>query len=104
MDLHHHDDLIYLIHPSIIKICRYDATHKTNLRDVLFYYLLCGCSLNRTAAAMYMHRNTVLNKLNRINEITEIPLEDGYTQQRMIMSCIIMRYYEDYLHLSIRLV
>ena len=52
---------------------------------------------------MYMHRNTVLNKLNRINEIAEIPLEDGYTQQRMIMSCIIMRYYEDYMHLSIRL-
>lgn len=103
MDIHHHDDLIYLIHPSIIKICRYDATHKTNLRDVLFYYLLCGCSLNRTAATMYMHRNTVLNKLNKINEIAEIPLEDGYTQQRMIMSCIIMRFYEEYLHLSIRL-
>ncbi|MCI8743932.1 MAG: PucR family transcriptional regulator [Lachnospiraceae bacterium] len=103
MEVHHHDDLIYLVHPSIIRICRYDATHKTNLRDVLFYYLLCGCSLNRTAAAMYMHRNTVLNKLNRINEIAEIPLEDGYTQQRMIMSCIIMRYYEDYMHLSIRL-
>lgn len=102
MELHHHDDLIYLIHPSIIKIHRYDTTHKTNLRDVLYYYLLCGCSLNRTAAAMYMHRNTVLNKLNRINEIAEIPLEDGYTQQRMIMSCIIIRYYEDYLHLSIR--
>ncbi len=102
-NIHHHDDLIYLIHPSIINICRYDAAHKTNLRDVLFYYLLCGCSLNRTASAMYMHRNTVLNKLNKINEIAEIPLEDGYTQQRMIMSCIIVRFYEEYMHMSIRL-
>lgn len=103
MEDHHHDDLIYLIHPSIIKICRYDANHNTNLRDVLFFYLLCGCSLNRTAQIMYMHRNTVLNKLNKINEIAEIPLEDGYTQQRMIMSCLIMRYYEDYMHMTIRL-
>lgn len=103
MEDHHHDDLIYLIHPSIIKICRYDASHKTNLRDVLFFYLLCGCSLNRTAKIMYMHRNTVLNKLNKINEIAEIPLEDGYTQQRMIMSCLIMRYYEEYMHMTIRL-
>ena len=103
MEVHHHNDLIYLIHPKIIKICRYDAQHKTNLRDVLFYYLLCGCSLNRTAQIMYMHRNTVLNKLNKINEIAEIPLDDGYTQQRMVMSCLIMRYYEDYMHMTLRL-
>ncbi len=103
METHHHNDLIYLIHPSIIKICRYDAEHKSNLRDVLYYYLLCACSLNKTASAMYMHRNTVLNKLNKINEITDIPLEDGYTRHRMIMSCLIMRYYEDYLGLTIRL-
>lgn len=100
IETHHHNDLI---HPSIIKICRYDAEHKSNLRDVLYYYLLCACSLNKTASAMYMHRNTVLNKLNKINEITEIPLEDGYTRHRMIMSCLIMRYYEDYLGLTIRL-
>ena len=99
----HHNDLIYLIHPSIIKICRYDAAHKSNLRDVLYYYLLCGCSLHKTAATMYMHRNTVMNKLNKINEIAEIPLEDGYTRHRMIISCLIMRYYEDYLGLTIRL-
>lgn len=100
---HRHNDLIYLVHPSIIKICRYDAGHNTNLRDVLFYYLLNGCSLNRTARSMYMHRNTVLNKLNKISELTEIPLEDGYTRHRMIMSCLIIRYYEDYLHMKTRL-
>lgn len=103
IDTHHHNDLIYLIHPSIIKICRYDAEHKSNLRDVLYYYLLGGCNLSRTAQNMYMHRNTVLNKLNKINEIAEIPLEDGYTQHRMIMSCLIMRYYEEYLHIKVRL-
>lgn len=103
MELHHHNDLIYLIHPSIIKICRYDAQHRSNLRDVLYYYLLSGCNLNRTAQTMYMHRNTILNKLNKISEIAEIPLEDGYTRHRMIMSCLIMRYYEEYIHMTPRL-
>ncbi len=103
IETHHHNDLIYLIHPSIMKICRYDAEHHTNLRDILYYYLLCGCNLGRTAQTMYMHRNTVLNKLNKINEIAEIPLEDGYTQQRMIISCLIVRYYEEYLNMTIRL-
>lgn len=103
IETHHHNDLIYLIHPSIMKICRYDAEHNTNLRDVLYYYLLCGCNLGRTAQTMYMHRNTVLNKLNKISEIAELPLEDGYTQHRMIMSCLIVRYYEQYLNMTLRL-
>lgn len=103
IETHHHNDLIYLVHPSIIRICRYDARHKSNLRDVLYYYLLSGCNLNRTAHTMYMHRNTILNKLNKISEIAEIPLEDGYTRHRMIMSCLIMRYYEEYMHMTPRL-
>ncbi len=97
------NDLIYLIHPSILKICRYDAKHHSNLRDVLYYYLLSGCSLNKTAAAAYMHRNTVLNKLNKINELTDIPLEDGYNRHRMIMSCLIVRYYEEYMGQTVQL-
>lgn len=103
METHKNNDLIYLIHPSIIKIGRYDAQHNTNLREVLYFYLLCGCNLGRTAKAMYMHRNTILNKLNKINEIIQIPLEDGYTQQRMLISCMIASYYEEYLNMTIQL-
>lgn len=97
LQVHNHDDLIYLVHPAIIAICRYDNAHNTNLRDVLFYYLLSHCSLNKTAQRLYMHRNTVLNKLNKIEEITRISIQDGYLQVYLIFSCLIMRYYEKYL-------
>ena len=97
LQVHNHDDLIYLVHPAIIAICRYDNSHNTNLRDVLFYYLLSHCSLNKTAQRLYMHRNTVLNKLNKIEEITYLSIQDGYLQVYLIFSCLIMRYYELYL-------
>ncbi len=97
LQVHNHDDLIYLVHPAIIAICRYDNAHNTNLRDVLFYYLLSHCSLNKTAQRLYMHRNTVLNKLNKIEEITHLSIQDGYLQVYLIFSCLIMRYYEKYL-------
>ena len=97
LQVHNHDDLIYLVHPAIIAICRYDNSHNTNLRDVLFYYLLSHCSLNKTAQRLYMHRNTVLNKLNKIEEITHLSIQDGYLQVYLIFSCLIMRYYERYL-------
>lgn len=97
IEQHHHCDIIYLIHPAIIKLSRYDAQHKTNLRDVLFYYLLCGRNLKKTAEMCYMHRNTVINKINKINELVTVPIDDGYLQNRLILSCITVRYYENYL-------
>ncbi|MCC8059817.1 MAG: helix-turn-helix domain-containing protein [Clostridiales bacterium] len=103
MEEHGHTDIVYLMHPSIIKLARYDVAHKTNLRDLLFYYLLCGCSLNRTASLMYMHRNTVMNKLNKINEIIGIPLDGGFVRHRLIISCLVYRYYSDYMHMTIQL-
>ena len=103
IQIHGHNDIVYLAHPSIIALCRYDSAHKTNLRDVLFYYLLNDRSILRTAKVMYMHRNTVQNKLNKISEIISIPLDDGYIQHRMIYSCLLMKYYENYMEQNINL-
>lgn len=97
MKLHKHEDIIYLAHPSIISICRYDEEHNTNLRDVLFHYLVNDRSVVKTAQVMFMHRNTVQNKLNKISEIITIPLEDGGIQLRLVLSCMIIQYYEDYM-------
>lgn len=101
--LHHHDDIIYLTHPSIIAICRYDKKNNTNLCDVLFHYLINDRNVMLTAKALYMHRNTVQNKLNKISEIITIPLDNGYVQQRMIISYYIMKYYEVYMNSVLKL-
>ncbi|AOT69822.1 PucR family transcriptional regulator [Geosporobacter ferrireducens] len=100
---HHHDDLGYLIHPSVIALYRYDQKHHTNLRDVLFHYLVNGKSISKTAKVMYMHRNTVINKLNKINNIIMIPLDDGYFQSRLILSCLIVHYHENYMNSKLQL-
>ncbi len=101
--LHNHNDIIYLTHPSIIAICRYDKKHKTNLCDVLFHYLINDRSITLTAQALFMHRNTVQNKVNKISEIITIPLDNGYVQQRMIISYYIMKYYEIYMNNDLKL-
>ncbi len=100
---HRHEDLIFLIHPAIVQLCRYDQQHHSNLREVMFYYLISDRSLNKTAQKMFMHRNTVLNKVNKILEILQLPLEDGYLQHRLIFSCLILQYYEKVMGRSLRL-
>lgn len=98
-----HSDIIYLADPAVITLSRYDITHKSQLRDVLYYYLKNGCNVAKTAQTLYMHRNTVLNKLNKIQELVHLELEDGSIQQQLMFSCQLVKYYTDVLNLELAL-
>jgi len=94
METEGNDDPLYLMHPAVIHLTRYDREHNNNLRDVLFYYLINDRNLVKTAAAVYMHRNTVINKVNKVMELLQLDLEDPNLRQRLIFSCQMIRYYE----------
>ena len=86
-----------MIHSSIIQLTRYDAKHNSNLRDVLYHYLICDRNLVKTAAATYMHRNTVLNKITKVESMLGIDLNDARLRQKLILSCQIILYIENVL-------
>lgn len=94
MEVEGNDDPLYLMHPAVIHLTRYDREHNNNLRDVLYHYLMNDRNLVKTAAAVYMHRNTVINKVNKIEELLKLDLEDPHLRQRLIFSCQMIRYYE----------
>lgn len=98
MSLFNHSDIINLVHPIVVHLTRYDEKHRTNLRDILFYYLRNSQDIKRTAEVMYMHRNTVSNKINQIRNICHIDFEDGGLCQRLLFSCQVILYYEKVLH------
>jgi len=96
--LHHSKDLTYLMHPCILRINQYDLGHNTNLLEILYYYLITGCSVNETATRLSMHRNTIQGKLNKLGEL----IEDDYTksgmiQCRLLVSCMLFFYQIRYL-------
>lgn len=97
------DDVLYLTHPAIIHITRYDRANHTNLRDVLYYYLLNDRNLVKTASITFMHRNTVLNKIRRIQDLLNLDLDDPNLRQRLIFSCQLIRYYENVMNREIEL-
>ena len=88
------DGLLYLAHPAIIALARFDRDHNDNLRDVLYFYLINDRSIALTAGALYMHRNTVLNKVRKINQLIRLDLEDRHLRQRLLFSCQLILYYE----------
>ncbi len=90
-----HDNLIYLIHPSIISLYRYDSANNTELLDTLYTYLACGHSISETASSLFIHRNTVCNRIKKINEITSLSTDNPQVQSMLQLSCQIFLYYRD---------
>lgn len=96
-------DVMYLVHPAIVLLTRYDAENSTNLRTTLYHYLMCDRNLVKTAAATYMHRNTVLNKVNKITKLIQLDLDDARLRQKLILSCQVILYIERALHITLTL-
>lgn len=61
----------------------YDRAHKTDMIPFLKEYLKQNGSVNDTAAAMHMHRNSVRYRLNKIEEMLDISLEDSKVRFRL---------------------
>lgn len=97
-ELHNTENLVYLTHPDITKIYFYDLENHSNLLDVLFTYLNCGKNLSLTSQKLYMHRNTVLNKLNRIEDLLQHKLEYDTDLLLLLLSCVIVKYQHFYTH------
>lgn len=71
-------DLIrYFESPQIATLKRYDQQNKTELLATLKCYLRCNRSLKHTSKELYIHRNTLFNRMQKIIDLTGIDLEDS---------------------------
>ena len=96
-------DAYMLVHPTVLDLTVYDREHSDNLADVLFFYLANERNLKKTADDMHMHRNTVLNKLKKIESIVNLDFEDFRLRQRLVFSSQFIRYYEKVLEMALPL-
>lgn len=92
----HHSNMLYLCHPGLAALIRYDNEHNSNLRKVLMCYLLNDRSLSKTSKILFMHRNTTMNKINKITEIIDDDMDDALIRQRLLFSCLFYDYCEKY--------
>ncbi|MBQ6550056.1 MAG: PucR family transcriptional regulator ligand-binding domain-containing protein [Lachnospiraceae bacterium] len=55
----------------------YDEKHESDLVATLRTYLKNNGSINKTSEEMYIHKNTILYRMNKIRELLGCGLEDG---------------------------
>lgn len=95
---YHNGNLIYLCHPAFVTIERYDKKYGTNLRDTLYVYLTNDCNTVKTAKQLYVHRNTLYYKLNKIEELIGQKLDDPLLKERLLFSMHVVEYQEKYIN------
>lgn len=54
----------------------YDKVHETELAKTLKRYLYLRNDINKTSSALHVHRNTLIYRLNKIRDLTEVEIDD----------------------------
>lgn len=80
-----------LEHGAIGFLRNYDRAHGTCLEETLRVYTAQRFSASAAASAMYIHRSTFLHRLRRIQELTDIDLDDEREREWLVLSFFLRR-------------
>jgi DNA-binding PucR family transcriptional regulator len=70
------DDLRDSYQDQIARIAHYDRRKGTDLLSTLETYLECAGNLTKTSSLLFIHRNTLIQRLERLQSLCEIDLQD----------------------------
>lgn len=71
---------------------QYDAENHTFLEDTVYQYLINEENTMETARQLYIHRNSLLYRLDKIKSLTNINFKDPNDRIRMIFAYIYYNY------------
>jgi hypothetical protein len=80
------EQLSRYLHPALTVLEEYDRVNGSHLEQTLYTYIKCACNTTETAASLFLHRNSVIYRLRRIEELCNIDLDDTDTRFRLRLS------------------
>lgn len=86
-------DIKCLCHPKMIYLFEKDKNKNSDLIATLYAYLLNGRNVSSTAKKLYLHRNTLLYRIDQIGKKLEMNINDISDNEAfmLLMSCIILQ-------------
>ena len=73
-------------HPAIYKLVEYDRLNDGKLYETLKVWLEAERNYTKTAQTLYIHRSTLLYRIDRIKEITELDFDDPEVRFHLMIS------------------
>ena len=92
----HTQNIVYVCHPALITLLQYDMRHGTDLTEITHEYLKCERNSALAAKRLYVHRNTMLNKVRKIEEVIGESLDDPDLRERLLFSFNVLEYVRKY--------
>ena len=78
-----------MLHPAAAILAVYDRENDTDYLRTLYTYLACERSNVDTAATLFIHRNTLKYRLDKIAELIDADLNDINTRMHVLVSLMI---------------
>ena len=75
-----------LVHPALLTLREQDRVNGSELYETLRVYLENERSLVKTAKALFIHRNTLLYRLEKLHQLVELDLEDAELRLYLTLS------------------
>jgi len=72
------DELLKFYKSTLLPLCQYDAKRDTELVKTLEAYFEMNGNLKKMSEHLYTHYNTILYRINRIHEITNMNLDNEH--------------------------
>ena len=88
--------LDYFLSSRYLRLLRYDQENGTDLCPLLKCHLSTMMRVSDTARKLFLHRNTVLNRLQKIEEILGSHLMDEDIQNELRLSFLVADYLENH--------
>ena len=79
-----------LVEHSLLTILRYDKKNDTQYFKTLRSYLINERNIPKTASALIIHRTTLTYRLQKIQELFALNLEDAYQRLYLLMSLFLL--------------
>ncbi len=73
-------------HPKLQLLLDYDKAHDSELAYTLYMFLISERNVSAAADAMYMHRNTIIYRLKKIDSLVQIDYSSFHERQYLILS------------------
>lgn len=90
------DEVLRECYRGILRpLLEYDRENNSLLLPTVRAYLLCNGNITKTAQDIFVHRNTLLYRLNQIRDLTGWDLEDARMRMNLLLSILIREYLQD---------
>ncbi len=87
-------NVAFYCHPALATLREFDNDNSTQLYDTLRCYVKNGFNQNLTATELYLHRNSLSYRRQKIVSLTGLDLDDSETQFKLNYSFAIETYLE----------